>query len=79
MYAHGGAFEQWRQREELIVNHLDVRDHVQGVEVGQQRTGVGVVLDGEQGGVERDARTPAAFRAASSARGMSLGTTAIPR
>ena len=33
MHPHRRAFQQRRQRDELIVDHLDVRDHVEGFEV----------------------------------------------
>jgi hypothetical protein len=55
---HPGSVEQRRQRDELIVDHLHVGDHVEGLEVTQQRAGIGVVPDAQQGGVERDAEDP---------------------
>ncbi len=48
------AFRQRGQRDELIVDHLDVRDHVEGREVGRQRSGLVVVVDARQRRVERD-------------------------
>jgi hypothetical protein len=50
MHPHRSALQQWRQRDELVGDHLHVRDHVEGFEVGQRRTGVGVVLDTQQAG-----------------------------
>ena len=58
VHAHAGALQQGRELHQLVVDDLDVGDHVQRREVGQQPARVGVVPDAQERRVDRDAQDP---------------------